>query len=90
MVPGEKRSSRTLWNAFLIVGVLLLAPSLPALAAEGKGSQEGYRASEIKDETVKNRGDEEIKMRINSPLRPNQPDDPPGEDSLPNQAPPHA
>ena len=89
MVPGEKRSSRALerisdcWSA-------LACPSLPALAAEGKGSQEGYRASEIKDETVKNRGDEEIKMRINSPLRPNQPDDPPGEDSLPNQAPPHA
>jgi sporulation protein YlmC with PRC-barrel domain len=60
MVPGKKRSSRTLWYAFLIVGMFFLASSLPALSAEGKGSQEGYRASKIIDATVKNGRGEEV------------------------------
>jgi len=60
MVPGEKRSSKSLLHAFLIAGVLFLVSSLPASGAEGKGDQEGWRAGKIIDEAVKNARGEEL------------------------------
>ena len=60
MVPGEKRSSKSLLHAILTAGVVFLVSLLPASAAEGKGYDEGLRAGKIIDQIVKNAGGEEL------------------------------